>query len=115
MRTGGQTDRETDTHTHTHTHTHIEANSRFSQFFFSGKCLRIKKQGLWELFVAEVDARTGEVRNRRDGTTKRRTVTEDEIVYDVNMSNKVRFRDKFLSLVNNVWRCINNVEHSSTL
>jgi len=40
----------------------------------------MKKQGVWELFVAEVDARTGEVRKRRDGTSKRRMVTEEEIV-----------------------------------
>jgi len=26
----------------------------------------MKKQGVWELFVAKVDARTGEVRKRRD-------------------------------------------------
>jgi hypothetical protein len=40
----------------------------------------MKKQRLWELFVAEADARTGEVRKRRDGTSKRRTVTEGEIL-----------------------------------
>jgi hypothetical protein len=40
----------------------------------------MKKQGVWELFVAKVGARTGEVRKRGDGTSKRRTVTEEEIV-----------------------------------
>jgi hypothetical protein len=40
----------------------------------------LKKQGVWELFFAEIDARAGEVRKRRDGTSKRRNVTEEEIV-----------------------------------
>jgi len=40
----------------------------------------MKKYGVWELFVAEVDARTGEVRKRRDGSSYRRTVTEEEII-----------------------------------
>jgi hypothetical protein len=40
----------------------------------------MKKQGVWELFVAEVGARTGEARKRSDSTSKRRKVTEEEIV-----------------------------------
>jgi hypothetical protein len=40
----------------------------------------MKKLGVWELFVAKVDARTGEARNRWNGTNKTRTVTEEEIV-----------------------------------
>ena len=75
----------------------------------------MKKRGVWELFVTEVDAHTGEVRKRRDGTSKRRTVTEDEIAYGVNMSNKVLFRGKFLSLIHKVRCCVNSAEHSSTL
>jgi hypothetical protein len=31
----------------------------------------MKKQRVWELFVAEVEASTGEVRKRRDGTSNR--------------------------------------------
>jgi hypothetical protein len=38
----------------------------------------MKKQGVWELFVAEVNARTGEVSVRRDGTSKRRDGTSKE-------------------------------------
>jgi hypothetical protein len=40
----------------------------------------MKKLGVWELFVAKVDARIVEVRNRWDGTSKTRTVSEEEIV-----------------------------------